>query len=50
VARQSRAGQGGRGPGRSGKGGRGQGTAGRAGAPTGDLTMAFGHGHPLVIL
>ncbi len=30
--------------------GRGQGTAGRAGAPTGDFTVAFGHGHPLVFL
>jgi hypothetical protein len=40
-------GQGGAG-GRAGSG-RGQGTAGRAGAPTGDFTVAFGHGHPLVV-
>jgi hypothetical protein len=39
---------GGQGAGQGGPGGRGQGTAGRAGAPTGDFTVAFGHGHPLV--
>jgi len=54
AARQGGAGGQGAGPGRAGQGGRGaggrgQGRAGRgAGAPTGDFTVAFGHGHPLV--
>jgi len=50
-AGQGRVGQGragGQGAGQGGPGGRGQGTTGRAGAPTGDFTVAFGHGHPLV--
>jgi hypothetical protein len=56
---RGRAGSGrGRGPGRVGQGvrengrpdraGPGRGAGGRAGAPTGDFTLAFGHGHPLV--